>query len=271
MTFSTTDQLNWGVISRDLNVTVGGEQIRVPGKVAQLRDDTNQVLGITSDRYTVFQNSSLRDFVAPLVEEGLLEIANIGYLGVGNKVFIQAQMTEDYTVAGENHKGMITLLNSHDGTAALSVGVTDTRVICGNTFAMAMGDMTTKLRHTMSMHDEATRITEVIDFVNERMSIYTQHAEMLASTAADLVTCDDIIAAAYNKPVENVRGANNIRKLFRSGRGNDGKTLYDAVNAVTEYTTHFAQKDAAKRHASVNFGSNALVNRRAMNAALALV
>ena len=269
--FSTTDQLDWNVISRDLHVTVDGLQYNVPGKVAQLRDDTNEVIGITSPQYQVFQNSALRDFVQPLVSEGLLDITNIGYLGKGNKVFIQATMTGDYNIAGDDYKGMITLLNSHDGSSALCAGVTTERIICTNTFATALGDMSTRLRHTMSIHDEAARITEIVDFVNTGMQRYQEHAEALSRTRCEATTLDDIIAAAYKKPVETVRGANNIRRLFRSGAGNEGRTLYDALNAVTDYTSHLAVKDDAKRFASVNFGNNALVNRRAMNAALALV
>ena len=269
--FATKDQLDWNVISRDLHVRVDGLQYNVPGKKAQLRDDTNQVLGITSNSYQIFQNSDLKDFVQPLVGEGLLEIVNIGYLGVGSKVFIQAQMTEGYNIAGEDHKGMITLMNSHDGSAALVAGVTDTRVICGNTFAMAMGDMTTRLRHTMRIHDDAKRITEVIDFVNTNMARYAEHAEQLSLASATEVELEMVVKAAYQKPVENVRAYNNIRRLFYSGKGNEGKSLYDTVNAVTEYTSHAAVKDDGKRFASVNFGRNAVVNRRAMNAALALV
>lgn len=269
--FATRNDLNWNVISRDLFVTVDGEEIRVDGKKAQLRDDTNDVLGITSNSYQIFQNSDLKDFVQPLVGEGLLEIVNIGYLGKGNKVFIQAEMVGDYTIAGEDHRGMITLMNSHDGSSALVAGVTDTRVICGNTFSLAMQDMTTRLRHTVRMHDEAARITEVVDFVNSGMRRYAEQAEALSLNRATEVELETVVSAAYQKPVENIRGYNNIRKFFYSGLGNSGSNLYDAVNAVTQYTSHNAMKEEGKRFASVNFGTNAKVNRRAMSAALALV
>ncbi len=270
MSFSTNDNLNWDVVSRDLFVKVDGTDIKVPGKKAQLRDDTHQVIGVTGTSYNIFQNSSLKEFVNPLVEEGLLEITNIGYLGTGSKVFIQATMSESFTVAGEDHKGSITLLNAHDGTAALAAGVTDTRVICGNTFAMAMGDMTTRLRHGKSLMDEASRINEVINFVNEGMARYSEAAEVLASTRLVGSMMDDIIEETFQKPKESIRAYNKIVQLTRSGRGNDGSTLYDVINGITEYTTHFAGKDE-KRFASANFGRNATLARRAMNVALATV
>ena len=63
MTFATQDQLNWGVLSRDLFVKFDGEDIKVPGKVAQVRDDNQAVVGITSPSYEVFQNDQLKELV----------------------------------------------------------------------------------------------------------------------------------------------------------------------------------------------------------------
>ena len=271
MTFSTRDSLNWNVISRDLHVKVDGLDYNVPGKIAQLRDDTNEVIGITSPTYQVFQNSDLLNLIDPLIDEGLLEITNMGYLGKGGKVFVQAQMAEEYRIVGESHKARITLLNSHDGSAALASGITDHRVICSNTFAMAMTDMDKRIRHNSSIFEKALDITEVCEYVNSEMKRFNDAAETLKSSRVVGSMLDDLIAATYNKPVENVRAANSIKRFFRQGAGNEGETLWDALNAITQYTTHHASSDPGKRFASVNFGGNALRNRRAMNAALTLV
>ena len=271
MTFSTNDQLNWGVTSAALTATLDdGQQVEVFGKVAQVRDDNGAILGITSQTYEIYQNNDLRNLITPMVDEGLLEITNIGYLGKGEKVFIQAQMAEEYQIVGEAHQARITLLNAHDGSAALAAGVTDHRVICSNTFAMAMSDLDKRLRHTSDIHTRALEITQVINFVNENMKRFSDAAEKLSSHRVVGSELDDLIATVYKKPVENVRAANSIRKFYREGAGNEGKTLWDALNAVTQYTTHNASKDEGKRFASVNFGANAARNLRAMNAALAL-
>ncbi len=272
MTFSTNDQLNWGVSSAALTATLDdGQQIPVFDKVAQVRDDNGAVLGITSPSYEIYQNNDLKNLITPMVDEGLLEITNIGYLGKGEKVFIQAQMAQEYKIVGEAHRARITLLNAHDGSAALAAGVTDHRVICSNTFAMAMTDLDKRLRHTADIHTHALEITQTIDYVNENMMRFRDASETLAHTNCDDAMLDTLIAATYKKPVENVRAANSIRRFFREGAGNEGVSLWDGLNAITQYTTHSAMKDDGKRFASVNFGANALRNRTAMNAALALV
>ena len=271
MMFTTNDNLDWNVVTRDLSYQVDGQTYYVPFKKAHIRDDNNVCVGVTGTSYEVFQNSSLKEFVTPLVEEGILEIVNMGYLGVGQKVFIQAQMAEEFTIVGEQHRGMISLLNSHDGTAALAAGVTDVRVICNNTFAMAMGDMSSRLKHSRGLADKALQISEVINFVNERMGVFSEAAEKLATTKSNILMVDHIIEEAYGKPAEQVRATNNIRQFYKKGLGTNGETLWDAFNAVTQFTTHEAGKEADKRFASVNFGRLAKINRKAMNSALALV
>ena len=85
MTFATQDNLNWNVITAPLTASVDGKTAQVTHKVAQLRDDTYEVIGVTGSNYEVFQNSSLKEFVNPLVEEGLLEITNIAHSSNGGR------------------------------------------------------------------------------------------------------------------------------------------------------------------------------------------
>ena len=273
MDFATQDNLDWNVITTKVTaIGPSGQLLTVPGKVAQLRDDTLEVIGVTGTSYNVFQNSSLKNIIFPAVEEGILTIENIGVIKNGAKVFIQARMSENFTIAGEETKGMISLLNAHDGTASLAAGVTTERVICSNTFASAMTDMNSRLRHGKDINEKAQSITEIIEFIDAGMKKYQEAVEALASHRLVGSELDDIIASAYGKDdVSSVRAANSIREFCRSGKGNEGKTLWDAVNGVTEYLTHESQKDAEKRFISTNFGRNAAIARRAMNSALALV
>ena len=136
---------------------------------------------------------------------------------------------------------------------------------------MAMGDMSSRLKHSRGLADKALQISEVINFVNERMGVFSEAAEKLATTKSNILMVDHIIEEAYGKPAEQVRATNNIRQFYKKGLGTNGETLWDAFNAVTQFTTHEAGKEADKRFASVNFGRLAKINRKAMNSALALV
>lgn len=272
MEFATHASLDWSVIECPVSVGLpdGGTR-QLDNCKALVRGDNSYYLSIVSKSYEVVQNSVLTGLVQPLVSEGLLEVKNTGYLKGGRSVFIQAEMTEEFKIADEPHRGMLTLLNSHDGSTQLSAGVTDVRVICQNTFAMAYSEMSTRLRHKMGVNERALGITETINYVNDRMKQFQEAVEVLASTKATVSQVDQIIKAAYAKKAEEtVRHRDEIISLFRHGAGNGEGTLYDAFNAITEYNTHSSKKDPVKRFAYTNFGTGSGVARRAIDAALAL-
>jgi phage/plasmid-like protein (TIGR03299 family) len=270
MQIATQASLDWNVVSCPLSVTLpdGGTR-EVKSRRVLVRDDNFDQVGVVGNRYEIVQNRVITGLVTPLVEEGLLEVVNQGYIGTGSKVFIQAQMTEEYNIAGETHRAMLTMMNSHDGTSPLAAGVTDTRVICQNTFAMAMEDMSTRLQHKLGINEQALKITETLDFVNERMRRYATAAEALNSTRATVGQVDQIIRSAYGKKEnETVRNRDEIVNLFFQGAGNEGATLWDAVNAITEFNTHRSAKTAEARFGYANFGTGARVARRAIDMAL---
>lgn len=272
MQIATQASLDWNVIACPVSVQLPDGTFRqVDNRRVLVRDDNFDQVGVVGRRYEVVQNSVLTNLVKPLVEEGLIEITNQGYIGTGSKVFIQAQMTEEYNIAGESHKAMLTMMNSHDGTSPLAAGVTDTRVICQNTFAMAMEDMTTRLQHKLGINEQALKITETLDFVNERMRRFAEAAEVLKSTKATVTKVDSIIRNAYGKKDnETVRNRDEIVNLFFAGAGNEGGTLWDAFNAITQFNTHRSGKTADSRFGYANFGTGARVARRAIDMALAL-
>lgn len=272
MEFATHAPISWEVIEAPVSVTLpDGTSREVGNKKALLRDDDFSQLGFVSKNYEVVQNTVLKGLLGPLVSEGLLEVKNTGWIRGGRLVFIQAQMAQEFTVAGEEHRGMLTLLNSHDGTTQLSAGVTDVRVICANTFAMAYSEMSTRLQHKLGVNERALGITETIQYVNDRMRMFQDAAETLARRKANAAEVERVFRAAYGKKQdENVRNWDELWALYKNGRGNEGSTLWDCVNAITEFNTHQSRKTSDARFVYSNFGSGASIARRAIDAALEL-
>lgn len=272
MEFATHAPISWEVIEAPVSVTLpDGTSREIGNKKALLRDDTFAQLGFVSKSYEVVQNSVLTGLVRPLVEEGLLEVKNTGWIKGGRLVFVQAQMTEEFTVAGESHQGMLTLLNSHDGSTQLSAGVTDIRVICQNTFAMAYSEMSTRLQHKLGVNERALGITETLEYVNTRMKMFQDAAETLSRAKATTAQVEQVFRSAYGKKQdETVRNWDELWALYRNGCGNEGSTLWDCVNAITEFNTHKSRKTPEARFSYSNFGSGAAIARRAIDTALAL-
>jgi len=266
--FAVTDNLAWSVSKRPLFFTGNdGTPVVWDEKVAVVRDDTGRGLGVVSPDYETVQNSDLLKLIDPMVQEGLLTVENMGYLKHGAKVFAQAKINTEFQVIGEDYQAYITLLNGHTGNASVAIGTTATRVVCGNTFAMAYRDVSEKYRHNTGVNERVLESTAVLDYVNGAMKTYSQYVEKLATTPCSGSQFKSAIGLIYGKDTEKMRDSfvAQLNDLFYNGKGNDGRTYYDALNSVTEYASNYSRKTESGRFQYANFGTGAKVNLRAMS------
>ena len=267
--FAITNNLDWTVSKRPLVFPLAnGELNAVPDRYGVVRDDNDQFLGVVSRDYEVVQNSDLLNLVNPMVEEGLLTIQNVGYLNNGGKVFAQARINQEFQVIGEDYKAFITLLNGHTGNASVAIGATATRVICGNTFSMAYSDLSERYRHQVGVNERVLESKAVLNYVNGAMAKYAQSVEKLATTPCSSVQFRNALEDIYQKDVDKIRNIEVLNNLFYNGAGNEGRTFYDMLNSVTDYSSNRSRKTADGRFNYTNFGKGATINRRAMSVAL---
>ena len=263
--FATNDNLQWTVSHRPLFFTGNdGQPTQWDGQVAVVRDDNGRCLGSVSSGYETVQNQDLLKLIQPMVDEGVLTIENMGHLKHGAKVFAQAKINQEFQVIGEDYNAYITLLNGHVGNASVAIGPSATRVICGNTFAMAYSDLGEKYRHAMGVNERVLDSKAVINYVDGAMKRYSEYVETLANaqcTSASFVTAVEKI---YAKDAGNLRHIETLNNLFYNGAGNEGRTFYDAFNAITDYASNQSRRDASGRFNYANFGTGAKVNQRAM-------
>lgn len=272
MQFFIANDLNWTVSKRPMTFDYDGQSIEVPNKFAVVRDDSQEFLGTVSNDYEPVQNSSLLAQVEPLESEGLLTRQNTGYLNGGAKVFVQSKFAEEFVVAGDDTTAMVSLLNGHGSGIATRIGLTAVRVICSNTFVMAMQDLDVRITHRVGANEQVLTNTFVSDYVNDRMKVYAENMEAIARTECSKGSFDSFIKKVYKKSdLSKMKQYNDLEHLFRNGAGNNGRTYADAVNAITEFNTHRSSKRVARRFVSNQFGPAAATSNRAFRVALAAV
>ena len=164
---------------------------------------------------------------------------------------------------GEDYKGYITLLNGHVGTSSVAIGTSNTRVICGNTFQMAMAELSEKFRHHAGVNARVLESQAVLNFVDNAMHVYASKVQALADTRCTAGRFDTALEKIFAKRVEDIKQRDQLERLFRSGAGNDGSTLYDAFNAITDFASHKGSNDAS-RYSYANFGTGAKLAEKAM-------
>jgi phage/plasmid-like protein (TIGR03299 family) len=270
-TFAVTNDLSWSVSKRPLFYQrSNGSTAEWPDRVAVVRDDNDYCLGVVSPDYETLQNADLLKLVNPMVEEGLLTVENMGYLNHGARVFAQAVLNKEYKVIGEDYKGYITILNGHVGNCAVAIGSTMTRVICGNTFTSAYSDISERYRHSEGVTERVLESTFVIDYVNGAMETYAGYMEKLARERCTGAQFKSYLETVYNKPVDKMRDSfvSQLNNLFYNGKGNEGKTMHDAWNSITEYASNYSRKTSSGRFLYSQFGQGARINNRALRVGL---
>lgn len=266
--FAITDNLNWTVSNRPVaSMNFQGEWEIDHSTRAVHRDDTDARLGYVSANYETVQNSDLLGLIDPLVKEEVLVIENMGYLSNGAKVFVQARINQEYQVVGEDYKAYVTLLNGHTGNSSVAIGTSNTRVVCGNTFSMAYQDLSEKFRHHGGVNDRILEASSVSNYVNNSMKVYQEKAEKLASSYMSVDQFRGFLETLYKKDIDKMNNVDTYVSLFQSGTGggNNGNTMYDAFNAITDFGSNRSRKTSDGCFNYSNFGVGAKSNRLAMN------
>ena len=263
--FAVTDTLDWTVSKRPLFFTgTDGQPVQWTEKVAIVRDDNDRGLGTVSPDYEIVQNETLLSLIRPLESEGLITIENIGHLQHGASVFVQAKINAEFQVIGESYSSYVTFLNGHVGNKSVAIGTSAYRVICGNTFAMAYADISEKFRHTLGVNDRVLETKAVSDYVTVCMDKYTSYVERMANRSCSKGEFHQSLEKIFQKRVSEIKQIEKLDELFARGRGNEGVSLYDAFNAVTDFTSNVARKSAKTQFQYVNFGSGNRLNQRAL-------
>jgi phage/plasmid-like protein (TIGR03299 family) len=263
--FAVTDTLDWTVSKRPLFFTgADGQPVQWTEKVAIVRDDNDRGLGTVSPDYEIVQNETLLSLIRPLESEGLITIENIGHLQHGASVFVQAKINAEFQVIGENYSSYVTFLNGHVGNKSVAIGTSAYRVICGNTFAMAYSDISEKFRHTVGVNDRVLETSAVSDYVSVCMDKYSSYVERMANRSCSKGEFHQSLEKIFQKRVNEIKQIEKLDELFTRGRGNEGVSIYDGFNSVTDFTSNVARKSKKAQFQFVNFGTGSRLNQRAL-------
>lgn len=283
--------LNWKVETRPLFRQNGEayEDVNEHAKVV-VRTTDNRILGVVGPRWTPLQNEDAFGIFEPMIESKLMKIETAGSLRMGERVWVLCSLNLDPSVIvpGDEVRKFALLSNGHDGKLAVRFGFTPIRVVCANTLALAHGDEASNLirvRHHKFVKQNVEKLREVMNLANQQ---FETTAEGFRDLARRQINAEDL--AKYVKVVfdmdeteENgivtmaTRTKNKldeITKLFEAGKGNSQEgvrgTWWAAYNAVAEYLSYGAGRNADNRMDSLWFGVNGNKNQLALKLALAL-
>jgi phage/plasmid-like protein (TIGR03299 family) len=280
--------LNWQVEPRPL-FTLGndGQPLAVEGSSAIVRADNGLPLSVVGSRYVPVQNAACADIMDGVLARAGGSYVKGGMFGLGKKVYVQAQLPDTVKVKGtDESQKLLTFITSHDMTTQVLLGFTAVRIICMNTFMMAVQDAQRQvvIRHTRNAESRL----ETVQAILEGQLHYFRQLEVKANWLADQKFTDlqmDLAMRtvlgvrdglqAQDIPTRTKNVMDIVRGNFEGGLGIDSSnrgSAWAAYNAFSEYTNHQRAVrnaddrggEASVRVESILMGTGAAMNDRAL-------
>lgn len=259
---------------------------------ATINGHTQDVLGVVGDVYEVLQNREAFDFFDILLKESGGKLQTAGAIGKGEKVWMLAKLPEIfYPIAGDGVEQYLLGTTSHDGTIKTEVRFTDIRVVCQNTFNLAMKGSrgVISLRHTTNMRQKLEMAAMVLLRYREHFDLVGEQFSKLASVRVDDAWIDEYLERMIGNPlnVSDGRGRTIMENKIKliEGRLNTGMgvdlpgvtgTAWWALNAMVEYADYDLKakgqaSDETRRTQSILFGTAADFKQQAFDTAMEMV
>lgn len=173
-------KLDWNV--EQVPVMANGTEI--PGYFCNIRSDINMPLGVVKNRYKIVQNTEAFDFVDGIIENshGIeCRYETAGSLYNGKKIFLLVRLPNK-EILGDDVENYLFFTNSHDGSSALTAGITNVRVVCNNTLQLALknAERIWHCRHTVSIDSKKQQAREALGMAVKYIDKMEETAEELA-------------------------------------------------------------------------------------------
>jgi phage/plasmid-like protein (TIGR03299 family) len=220
----------------------------IPGYVANVRNDTKEVLGIVSQRYHVAQNKDVFAFADNLIENGKVKCTyeTAGSLFNGRRVFMLVNMPEGRIVE-DTYKPYLCLSNSHDGSACLQVFLTAIRVVCNNTLTAALNTARRKfsIRHLSVMEQRKSEAIKTMGAASKYFHDLEAFATRLAGKKVNIVKVLDRLFPVYaDMSKRQINSNREVKDLIRNllKRKDDLQnfkgTAWGAYSAIADYRSN---------------------------------
>jgi len=263
-----------------------GEKLEVAGSKALVRDDTYKVLSMVGNDYKIVQPREVIEFYRSLVENEGMQMETAGSLQGGRKVWALARTGEEASIKGRDVvRQYVLFATGYDRRMASAVAQTAIRVVCNNTFSLAIGEngerADVRVPHCSVFN--ADKIKAQMGLETNAWSEYIYKARTMADRK---VTPDEMIkyfvelfygrmdeVDLTNKLVE--RKLAKIVNIYQHAVGQDilgaANTAWGLHNAVTRFMDYEnAERSAGGRLNNAWFGKGVAVKQKSFDMALKL-
>lgn len=242
--------LNWTVSAHPVYTEVNGKQIEVPGSNIIVREADEKPLGIVSDKYKIVNNSDAFAFTESIFNSKEIEFIRGGSYRGGSSTWLEAKITGEYSILGDDVDCYLIFMNSHDGTGSVKCMIVPERIVCSNALNIPLRDQS---RHWRCVHsgDPMKKIDEAREILlagSSYMNALNRECEMLQSIKISdsqvmqfinrLFPINDEMSDKQKENQESRRGQLLSVFLSKEDLFEFGSTGYKFISAVADYADH---------------------------------
>ena len=230
--------------------------------------------------YTPISNADVWEGLKEATKDLGAKIVNAGTLNSCAKFYVCADIGgAESKINGDGFLSYLCFITSHDGTLAAQAYDSTVRIVCQNTLRWSLeaaGEVGFKVYHTKNAPRAMKKFPELLNAILAGRAQFKNQMEFFASVECSREQAFNIALAflcgSSDEKKKNVEKdekvstqsynmAEEIAHLFEKGKGNNGKTMYDLLNAVTECYTHGSgtgkKTDQVAKAFKANFGGAA--------------
>jgi len=255
--------LDYTVVKKPLKeVVVMNLPAHASDRLATVRTDTGDVLGIVPDSYEPIQNRDAFAFFDSMVRVNEATYETAGVIGRGERAWLLAKLPGYIKVRGNDIVSKYILLsNSHDGKSRVRAKLMPVREVCNNTLNAALhGAGEAYIRRTSNRGEDMEQALALLGISH---TLYDGLDAVFNGMARTKITDKQLleyVTALIPDEGADAAGVRGIRdaclELYDTGQGADLSrgTLWGAFNSVTEYTDHEMDGNPTTRLESMWFG-----------------
>lgn len=239
--------------------------------------------------FSPINNAKFIELVRQSISGTSHKIVSVGSVRNRGRVFLSIELMgmETFKAAGRNFSAYLNFGNGHDKSSVLWVNTSNTAVVCDNTYSINLvsvenkasaendgDDISIRQRHTKNAD---IKLPEIAKLVDKAIGVQGEFAIELDKLAEIEIVKSDAKALfagfiGRNSVAEKLstRATNTVDKLLElhvNGRGNNGRDLADAFNAVTDFYSHFSSggKNINRQIVSSEYGSGLVAKQSFWN------
>lgn len=156
----------------------------VPGFLANVREDTGDIMGVTTDSYGLVQNDVAFSMLDPWLQDGGV-ITHAGMTQTG-MMFMIAELTR-FNALGDEYTLYAAAMNSFNTKFTCTVFLTTLRIVCQNMFAkLIRSEETAKLtfRHSQYVEGRVINAASIARRISDYERQFTDKLDKLAMQPA---------------------------------------------------------------------------------------